>query len=380
LRSPFGRCSRVAVSTSPDTPPQRNLGHAVFSPGQQSILPSENPASNDAVANMKEPFNILLSSAGRRVGLLRLFQAALAELDIRGKLVATDVSPLAAAWQQADIRHLVPRCDAPEYIDCLLQICRREHVRVVVPTIDTELAVLSRYRAQLAAENIEALVSQPECVAIAADKIRTNAWLVANNFPTVRQTTVAGVAASPGDWQIPLIAKPRNGSSSVGLLRVDDRRALEHVSDPDSYVVETVAAGQEYTVDVLVNRQGRAVCAVPRRRIEIRGGEISKGVTVRARDIEALACAICERLPGAYGALNVQLFKAEDGSLSVVEINARFGGGFPLSAQAGADYPRWIIEELCGAPSPPRHDAWRHGVGMLRYDSEVFFDIASVSA
>jgi carbamoyl-phosphate synthase large subunit len=91
--------------------------------------------------------------------------------------------------------------------------------------------------------------------------------------------------------------------------------------------------------------------------------------------MQALATAVCERLPGAYGVVNVQMFQAEDGRLAVVEINARFGGGFPLSAKAGADYPRWIIEELIGARSTARADAWQAGLGMLRYDAEVFLDL-----
>jgi carbamoyl-phosphate synthase large subunit len=158
-------------------------------------------------------------------------------------------------------------------------------------------------------------------------------------------------------------------------MRVSDWSTLEQLRDRDGYVVEAIAYGTEYTVDVLIDRSGRVVCAVPRRRIEVRGGEISKGVTVRDDAIVSTATMIAERLPGAYGVINVQMFRADDGALAVVEINARFGGGFPLSARAGADYPKWIIEELRGAASVLREDVWKAGVGMLRYDSEVFIDL-----
>src|SRR3954471_11513148 len=95
---------------------------------------------------MTKQFNVLLSSAGRRVGLLRLFRAALADLQLPGKIVACDVTPLAAAWQEADIRCLVPRCNAPDYIERLTQICLQHDVRLIVPTIDTELPVLAAHR------------------------------------------------------------------------------------------------------------------------------------------------------------------------------------------------------------------------------------------
>jgi carbamoyl-phosphate synthase large subunit len=322
-----------------------------------------------------KPVNILLSSAGRRVGLLNLFRKATRDLGLNGQIVATDASPLAAAWQQADIRYIVPSCGAPEYVDSLLDICRRDEVSLIVPTIDTELPILAAHRSRFEAIGTTVLVSLPECIRIASDKLLTNQWLTANNFPTVRQTSVPDALKDDAKWPLPLIAKPRNGSASIGLLRVADRLVLEQLRGHDDYVVETVARGNEHTVDVLVDRSQRVVCSVPRRRIEVRGGEVSKGVTVRCERMQALATAVCERMPGAYGVFNVQMFQADDGTVAVVEINARFGGGFPLSARAGANYPRWIIEELRGLPATASADSWQSGLGMLRYDAEVFLDL-----
>ena len=307
--------------------------------------------------------------------LLNLFRNSLADLELTGLMIATDASALAAAWQQADVRHIVPPCNAPDYVDSLLTICRERDVSLIVPTIDTELPVLAAHRARFEAIGTTVLVSSPECVLIAADKSHTNRWLKVNGFPTVQQASVHEAINDPRAWPLPLIAKPRNGSSSIGLLRLTHRGALELLLGRKDYVIETVAGGQEYTVDVLVDRKGKAVCAVPRRRVEVRAGEISKGVTVRSETMQALATAVCEHLPGAYGVINIQMFQAEDGSLAVVEINARFGGGFPLSAKAGADYPRWIIEELIGLRSTARPDGWRAGLGMLRYDAEMFLDL-----
>jgi carbamoyl-phosphate synthase large subunit len=323
---------------------------------------------------MVRPFNILLSSAGRRVTLLNLFKKATHALCLPGEIIATDASPLAAAWQQADLRYLVPQCDAPEYVDAMMNICRRHEVKLVVPTIDPELSILAANRRRFEAIGTTVLVSSADCIHIAGDKVHTNRWLVDNGFPTVEQTSVPEALANPDAWAPPLIAKPRNGSSSIGVIRAADRSVLEQLMRCTDYIVQTVAAGHEHTVDVLVTRQGHAVCAVPRRRIEVRAGEVSKAVTVRSPAMESLAAAVCERLPGAYGAFNVQMFEADDGTLAIVEINARFGGGFPLASEAGADYPRWILEELVGATSTASAGAWKANVGMLRYDAEFFFD------
>jgi carbamoyl-phosphate synthase large subunit len=322
--------------------------------------------------------NVLISSAGRRVALMNLFRSALRDLRVGGAVAATDITPLAAAWQAADRQWIVPRCDAPEYVPYLLDLCERERIGLIVPTIDTELPVLAASRSRFAAIGTAVLVSSPEAVRIAADKRETNRWLSSNEFPTVRQTTVAGALADPDLWRFPLIAKPWNGSASIGLRRLDGRAALDALSGDDAYVIETVAAGQEHTVDVMVDSRGRAVCAVPRRRLEVRAGEVSKGVTVRNAAMQRLATRVAEALPGAFGALNIQMFADEEGRLSIVEINARFGGGFPLSARAGANFPRWILEDALGLPSTASADTWIDGLTMLRYDAEVFVEAAAL--
>jgi carbamoyl-phosphate synthase large subunit len=295
-------------------------------------------------------------------------------------MIATDISPLAAAWQQAERRYIVPRCDAPGYVDSVVDVCRRHDVRLMVPTIDTELPVLAAHRARFDAIGTTVLISSAECIRITGNKAEANHWLLTNGFPTVRQTSVSEALADCGRWVTPLIAKPRNGSSSIGLLRVNDRAVLEQLRGRDDYVVETVAPGHEHTVDVLINRRGKVMCAVPRRRIEVRGGEVSKGVTVRCERMQTLAASVCESLPGAYGVLNVQMFQDADGTLAIVEINARFGGGFPLSARAGADFPRWIIEDLNGIATTALPNSWQTALAMLRYDAEVFLDFTAQTA
>jgi carbamoyl-phosphate synthase large subunit len=101
---------------------------------------------------------------------------------------------------------------------------------------------------------------------------------------------------------------------------------------------------------------------------------VTKAVTVRSSALEDVAARVAERLPGAYGPLTVQVFSDEDGGLAVIEVNARFGGGFPLAREAGADHPRWLVEEVAGLTSTADRGAWRPGLVMLRYDAAVFVD------
>ncbi|MET0421636.1 MAG: ATP-grasp domain-containing protein [Acidimicrobiia bacterium] len=319
--------------------------------------------------------NVLVSSAGRRVSLLEHFRESIAALGTGGRVLATDISMFSSAFHRADEAFLVPRCTSDEFVPKLLALCDAHDVGLVVPTIDTELAALAAAREQFLAIGTTVAVSGPATVAIGADKVATNAWLVEGGFPTVRQSDVASVLADPGAWSFPVVAKPSAGSASIGVHVVESADELQPLEAAAGYVVEERATGDELSIDVLVGASGAVRDAVVRRRIEVRGGEVSKGVTVRDPEVIALAVSLGEALPDAYGVLTVQLFLDPiDRTMRVIEINPRFGGGFPLAWQAGARFPQWMLEELEGVPSTCTPAAWRDGLVMLRYDDAVFVD------
>lgn len=315
--------------------------------------------------------NVLISSAGRRVALLRIWRDALSRLGLRGSLIATDMSACAAAVQDADRFELVPPCSSENFLPRLMEICERENVRVLVPTIDTELPMLAEARADFVARGTTINISAPETIAIAYDKHATHAWLTEHDLPTVEQARAGEIESGESALEFPLIVKPARGSSAVGVARVENLDQLRHACQGD-FVAQSIARGVEYTVDVLINREGHCAAAIPRRRLEVRAGEVSKGLTVRNTAVERLAQRVAEALPGAYGVLNVQIFHDEISDVcSVIEINPRYGGGFPLTWQAGGLLPIWFLEEVLDMPSSCC-DAWRDGLVMLRYDDAVF--------
>jgi carbamoyl-phosphate synthase large subunit len=324
--------------------------------------------------------NVLISSAGRRVVLLEAFRTALSDLALPGRVFASDMSRLSAAFYRADAGFVVPSCSDAGFVPALLDTCEQHDVRLVVPTIDPELPLLAASRDKFAAIGATVAVSSAEAVAIGSDKVLTHDWLVSEGFPTVRQAAI-GDALDPAApvWEFPVIVKPRWGSASIGVRTIGDRVDLARLAGTTDLVVQEIASGDEHTVDVLVGSDGRVRCAVPRRRIEVRAGEVAKAVTVRSQPLERMAADVCERLPGAFGALNVQLFlDARRDEVQVIELNARFGGGYPLSWQAGARFPRWMLEELAGLDSTASDSGWRDGLVMLRYDDAVFVDAERV--
>jgi len=319
--------------------------------------------------------NICLSSAGRRVALLDCFRRGMRGLGLSGRVFAVDCSHTAPTFHLADAAWKVPPCTSPDFVPAMLELCAREQIGLVVPTIDTELPAYARHRADFAAIGATAAVSGPETVSIAADKLSTHRWLTDNGFPTVRQALPQEVMANPEPWSFPLIAKPRGGSAGMGVIRVKTMAALEVAAgESDDLVVQEIAPGCEHTVNVYVDGSGRCRCAVPHRRLEVRHGEVSKAVTVKHQGLMKLAKRLVEALPEAYGALNIQCF-VRDGDVRIIEINPRFGGGYPLAQAAGADFPRWLLQETAGLPlDPPEVDSdqWQDNLAMLRYDEAVF--------
>lgn len=319
------------------------------------------------------PFTILVSSAGRRVSLARTFRQTIAELGIPGRVIAADLSDLAPAMHYADARFIVPRCTDPSFDSTVLQLCDREHVDLVVPTIDTELPIWARLRAQLRAAGTTVAVSNAQTIEIASDKQKTNRHCADAGIPVPRQSAVLPVLADRRGWHLPLVVKPARGSASVGLQIVETWADLEQIAiaNTDDLVVEQCLSGVEYTVDLYVDRRGRVHCPVVRQRLEVRAGEVSKSQVIRDDELSSLAAKVVETLPGAYGVLNVQMFS--DGSnVGVIEINARYGGGYPLTDKAGGTYSKWLVQEVATGANPPFDPDIRHGLTMLRWDEEIF--------
>ncbi|MCP4503379.1 MAG: ATP-grasp domain-containing protein [Deltaproteobacteria bacterium] len=316
--------------------------------------------------------NVLITSAGRRVELLRLFQKSIQKRS-GGIVWAADINPRSPAMIAADKSVTVPRCTSPEYIPRLLSFCKSNQIGLLVPTIDTELPVLASHRKEFLEIGTWVHISDEATIAIAQNKVKTHQWLSSNSFPVPYQ--VSASEALKEDWKTPRIAKPIFGSASQGIFLLKNRAHLERLALDDSNIIQVIAPGIEYTIDVFLDNDGRCQVTVPRRRLEVRAGEVSKGLTCNIPSLMELAKQVAEKLPGAKGVLNIQIFyDQKTGAKTIIEINPRFGGGVPLSVAAGAPLVDWTVassrEEACDFAST----SWKPDLLMLRYDASFFVD------
>ncbi len=319
-------------------------------------------------------FNILFTSSGRRVSMIRCFREALDKLGLKGNLISADLQKHAPASFVADDRELVPRVTDDSYVPALLEICRRRCIRLLVPLIDTELHLLTPHRNAFEDIGVTLLVSSDEVNRISLDKRNTREFFIEAGVMTPDILDPATILSSQTP-AFPYLLKPAQGSCSVGVTKIMDERELrfflDYVPDP---IVQHLVQGEEYTLDILVDFDGKVCCVVPRLRMETRAGEVSKGMTVKHPGIIAAGKKVAEELPGAVGCITVQCFLTNSGDIVFIEINPRFGGGCPLSFAAGADFPKWIIQMVLGETPDIEIDGWQDGLVMLRYDEGIFVD------
>ncbi len=276
---------------------------------------------------MIQPFTIMLSAAGRRVELLRLLRESARDAGFEPRILSTDVTRKSPAFHLGDVKRIVPRYREPGCLQFLLDMCRELNVRLVVPTIDPELPFYAEHRDQFAAIGTTVMISSVETVRICNDKQSTHEFLQSKGLPTVRQSTAEVVLGGEAGWTYPLFVKPRGGSASIGARVVKDADELRVATSVGGYIVQEIAPGNEYTVDLYIDRSGKCRCAVPRLRLETRAGEVSKGQTCRCPAVEEVAIRVGQSLPGAWGVLNTQIFyDAASSCVNVIEINPRFGG------------------------------------------------------
>jgi carbamoyl-phosphate synthase large subunit len=320
-----------------------------------------------------KPLSVLFTSCGRRVELINCFSAAARKLNVALSTHACDLKPeFSAACQIASNAFAVPRCDAPEYVDTLVDYCSRHNIDLLIPTIDPELYPLALAKERFAAVGTKVHVSGPKTIEIVRDKAKTIEVLQAHAVPVPKTSLVERVRRSPEDWEWPTFIKPSSGSASRGIDVIEDPGSIcAHYEEP--MIIQQLLEGDEYTVNIWVDEYGNLGAAIPHRRLSVRAGEVEKGITVRRSDIEDIAARVVEALPDPEGVMCFQLIDDLRHGPRVFEINARFGGGYPLADRAGGRFAERLLHQL-GEGSEWAENQWKEGVTMLRYDAAVFLD------
>jgi carbamoyl-phosphate synthase large subunit len=315
---------------------------------------------------------VLFTCIGRRVSLLNSFRRAARQLKVDASFCGTDATALSSALQLCDKGFPVRPVTHCNYIKQLLSIVKSNKVNLLVPTVDLDLRLLAENKPRFAAMGCAVLISDPAVVDICQDKRKTYRFLRKHGFDTPATMSVR-TALSKKKLNWPCFLKPWDGYASRGNAVANNRRELLFFANriPNAICQEFIE-GIEHTCDVYVDFDLNVRCVVPRKRIEVRAGEVSKGQVVKHDLMMNEAARLVETLGAGPGVITIQLFLTPDKKIKFVEINPRFGGGVPLAIRAGADFPKWILQELSGKKTRIKFDGFKENLTMLRYDAEVW--------
>ena len=313
--------------------------------------------------------NILFTCAGRRTYLLKYFKANLSEGD---SIVATDMSLTAPALQVADVKLQVPAVYDPEYVNVTLKICKEHNINALFSLNDLELPILAENKSRFEAIGVKVVVSDPRVIDVAFDKYKTAQWVESLGL-TAPKTYInldeCKKALAAGDISFPLFMKPRWGSGSIGLESIADMEELDiyygllmkkikktilaTASVGDEYImIQEKLTGAEFGLDIMNDLNGNNVGVSVKKKLAMRSGETDKAITVDLPEVRDMGRKIGASL-GHIGNLDVDIMQRADGAYCVLELNPRFGGGFPFSYEAGVNFPLALIKWLKGETVNP---------------------------
>ncbi len=329
--------------------------------------------------------NILFTCAGRRNYLINYFKTA---LNGEGKVFAVDSQLTAPAMKDADVAIEVPSIYAKNYIEVLLDIAKKNKITAIISLNDLELPILSESRHRFEKLGVNAIVSNKEVIDIAFDKWETVRFLSKLNLLTPKtfiNLHEAKKAIVSGELEFPLVLKPRWGSASIGIDYPENLKELElsyelqslrlkktilsEASKEDidhAILIQEKLKGDEYGMDILNDFEGNYSGTFVRKKLAMRGGETDKAISVINIHFEEIGKLIGENLMH-IGNMDCDVFEV-GGKLYVLELNPRFGGGYPFSHEAGMNTAAVYIEWLKGNKKIDQFNNYQEGLMFSKYD------------
>ena len=305
--------------------------------------------------------NILFTSVGRRSYLVKYFREA---LNGKGTIHVANSNALNPTFQVADKYVVTPLIYDERYIDFLKEYCINNSIDVIISLFDVDLPVLAKHRSEFADIGVRVIVSDVDVINICNDKWKTYCFLKKNGF-VVPETylSIEEILSDikQGKVTYPIIIKPRWGMGSLSIMQADDERELRVFYDKvyreiqktylkyeaqenlhQCIIMQEKINGQEFGLDVINDLKGNYQTTIVKEKYAMRSGETDCAKVVKDSVAEDLGKQISNRLNHVAN-LDVDIFKVKE-TFYILEMNARFGGGYPFSHLAGVNLPKAIID------------------------------------
>lgn len=312
--------------------------------------------------------NILILSAGTRDKVVQYFRKAFSG---KGNVIATDMSELAPALYDADKYYIVPKMTAPNYLDVILDICKKEKITGVLSLIDPELSLLAENIRKFEAIGTKVIGSSYELCEMALDKFQMYNWLTEHNYKCAKsymdkEAFLADVEA--GKISYPVFVKPARGSASIAISKVYDKETVELLFDHDEgLMIQEFLDGQEIGADVYIDMVSKEIVSIfTKKKIKMRAGETDKAVSFKDEKLFTLIEKFVSEA-GYIGQIDIDIFEI-NGEYYISEVNPRFGGGYPHAYESGCDHMTMIAENLVGRVNNTNIGNYDNGIYMMKYN------------
>lgn len=319
--------------------------------------------------------NILVLSVGTRNKIIRYFKRAMANKtgERIGKVIATDMSPLAPALYEADKYYIVPKITDETYLDKIIDICKKERVKGVLSLIDPELSILARNKDRFESIGVTLIGSDFYPCELSLDKMKMYHWLRDHGYQTAKSYDEKHAFIKDLELEnisFPVFVKPIRGSASIKINKVDDLKTLNVFFDNSKrWLIQEYLYGQEIGADVYVDLiTGETVSIFTKKKLLMRAGETDKSVSFKDDKLFALIKRFVEEV-GYRGPVDIDIFQV-NGKYYISEVNPRFGGGYPHAYECGCDFMKFIIKNLKGKINDDCIGGYDEHIYMMKY-SEV---------
>ena len=319
----------------------------------------------------EKSMNFLFCSVGRRAELIKNFKLS---LNKESKIIATDCNNTAPALYFADKKYIVPKITDDNYLNTIIDICKKENINAITTFIDPEIEILANNRETFEAIGVEVLAPYIDTARLCFDKFEMYKYLVTNKINTVR--TYADIDSFDNDYskgiiKFPVFVKPRTGSGSVGARKVNSHEDLKSIFlNGSNLIIQEFMDGDDIDADVYIDTiTHKPVSIFTKRKLETKIGGANK--TISFKDIELVKVIEDAVAPFKFnGPIDIDFFYKE-GEYYLSEINPRFGGAYLHAYGCGVDFIKLIINNLNGFENEPKFGDYDDDVLMMMYDSVV---------
>ena len=312
--------------------------------------------------------NILILSAGTRNKIVQYFKK---ELDNKGKVTATDCSELAPAIYEADKYYIVPRINEKDYIEKIINICKKEKIDTLISLIDPELSLLAKNINKFKEIGVTPILSDYDSIEMCFDKFKMYEFLTQNGIKTAKSYIDKDKFyrdLDDGGITFPVFIKPIKGSASMNINKVNSKEQVEVLLEKyDDLMIQEFMDGQEYGVDVYIDMISEEPVAIfAKKKIKMRAGETDKSVSVKDNKLFELIINFIKKT-NFKGIIDIDVFNV-NGTYYISEVNPRFGGGYPHAYESGVNVPKMIINNIEGKINEQQIGRYDEEIYMMKYN------------